>query len=317
MKLLVKTLCLCAIIFFAGCSQKPADKEIGKSAIRVVATIGMIADVAKNVGGERVEVEGLMGPGIDPHLYKASAGDVRVLSQADIILYNGLHLEAKMGDILHHMKNKKVAAVSGTVPEERLLVSQKYADAPDPHIWFDVSLWMIVAQNICDIFAEYDPEHADYYKSNAEAYIRQMSELDAYVKQRALALQEDRRVLITAHDAFHYFGKAYGFEVYGLQGISTEAEAGAADVRKLADFIAEREIPAIFVESSIPRRNVEALQAAVQSRGFNVEIGGELFSDAMGNAGTPEGTYLGMVRHNIDTIADALAGKKSESPHKE
>jgi manganese/zinc/iron transport system substrate-binding protein len=265
----------------------------------------MIADAVANVGGERLKVTALMGPGVDPHLYKASEGDVTRMSGADVIFYNGLHLEAKMGEVLEKMRIPTVAVTDGL--EESLLIgAEQFAAAHDPHVWFDVSLWMEVVKRIRDALAELDPAHRELYQGNARSFLAELETLHAYVRDQIARIPAGQRVLITAHDAFNYFGKAYGLEVMGLQGISTVTEAGAKDVQDLAALIAERRIPAIFVESSVPRRNVEALQAAVRARGFQVKIGGELFSDAMGSAGTPEGTYLGMVRHNVDTIVGAL-----------
>jgi manganese/zinc/iron transport system substrate-binding protein len=268
----------------------------------------MITDIVGVVGGERVQVTGLMGAGVDPHLYKASENDVTTLSSADVVFYNGLHLEAAMGEVLEQMQgNVRTVAVGEGVDQSALLPSPDYENQFDPHIWFDVSLWMKSVERVRDTLAEMDPASAPLYQSNAARYLEELTELHEYVKTQAASIPEDQRVIITAHDAFNYFGKAYGFEVRGLQGISTAAEAGTGDVQELADFIAERQIRAIFVESSVPQRNIEAVQAAVASRGFEVSIGGELFSDAMGDAGTEEGTYIGMIRHNIDTIVNALS----------
>ncbi|MGD9048386.1 MAG: zinc ABC transporter substrate-binding protein, partial [Anaerolineae bacterium] len=247
------------------------------------------------------------GPGIDPHLYKASEGDVSSLSEADVIFYNGLHLEAKMGEVLEQMGSRiKTVAVTSEIDESLLLSPPEFEGAHDPHIWFDVALWMKAVEVVRDTFIEVDPGSADLYRANAEEYLASLEELQVYVQEQTARVPEQQRVLITAHDAFNYFGHAYGFEVRGLQGISTATEAGTGDVQDLAEFIAVNEIPAIFVESSVPVRNVEAVQAAVQAKGFEVSIGGELFSDAMGNPGTEEGTYTGMVRHNVDTIVAAL-----------
>lgn len=284
-----------------------APGEISERRVRVVASTGMVADAATQVGGDRVEVEALMGPGIDPHLYKASERDVISLAAADLIVFNGLHLEAKMADVLEKIGDTRAtAAVAETIPRSRLLSPEGFEGAYDPHVWFDVSLWREVVKGTRDALIDVDPEHADTYRENARAYDAELAELDGYVMEQAAMLPPERRVLITAHDAFTYFGRAYGFEVLALQGISTVAEAGAGDVRSLAETIAERDIPAIFVESSVSTRFVRALQEAVRSRGYEVEVGGELFSDALGNPGTPEGAYLGMVRHNVDTIVRAL-----------
>jgi manganese/zinc/iron transport system substrate-binding protein len=212
-----------------------------------------------------------------------------------------------MGEVLEKMGGRiRTAAGAEVIDASQLITAQDYADAHDPHVWFDVTLWMDVVAEIRNTLVELDAAHADTYNANASSYLAELERLHAYVQEQADRIAPGSRVLITAHDAFGYFGKAYGFEVLGLQGISTVAEAGARDVQDLADLIAGRRIPAVFVESSVPRKNVEALQAAVRARDFQVEIGGELFSDAMGSPGTVEGTYLGMVRHNIDTIVDAL-----------
>jgi manganese/zinc/iron transport system substrate-binding protein len=218
-----------------------------------------------------------------------------------------------MEDILEQMSERQtVVAISAGIDESELLPSSSYADEFDPHIWFDVTLWMQGVEQVRDALMAKDPAYAAAYEANAAAYLAELADLHAYVTAQAARVPEGQRVLITAHDAFNYFGRAYGFDVMGLQGISTAAEAGTADVQSLADYIATHRIPAIFIESSVPVRNVEAVQAAVQARGFDVRIGGELFSDAMGNAGAPEGTYIGMVRHNIDTIASALTGQSEQ-----
>lgn len=275
--------------------------------MRVVATTGMIADAARVVGGDRVEVTGLMGPGVDPHLYRATEGDVADIAGSGLVLYNGLHLEAKMGEVFDRMGDRvPTAAVAEGIDPALLLAPPGFEDALDPHVWFDVSLWMTAVARVRDALAAADPSGASAYDANAERYLAELRSLDAYVRAQAERVPERQRVLITAHDAFHYFGRAYGFEVRGLQGISTATEAGAADVQSLAAFIADRRVPAIFVESSVPVRNVEAVQAAVRSRGFDVRIGGELYSDALGDEGTEAATYVGMVRHNVDTIVGAL-----------
>lgn len=292
--------------------SKKSDSNNGK--LNIVATTGMIADMVSIIGGDNVAVKGLMGPGVDPHLYKASAGDVAYLSKADVIFYNGLHLEGKMGEIFEQMNKRGIStvAVTDSVNRENLLAPPEFKGNYDPHIWFDVDLWSDTVGTVTQTLVEIDPENVDEYNKNAENYLKELADLNDYVQQRANSLPQDKRVLITAHDAFNYFGRGYGFEVKGLQGISTESEAGTADVQSLAAIIVERQIPAIFVESSVPPRYIEAVQAAVKSKGFDVRVGGELFSDAMGNPGTPEGNYIGMVRHNINTIVDAL-GQGGES----
>lgn len=296
-------------ILLVGCGGDKVDTTKNNNGkINVVATTTIIGDAVKAIGGEKINLDVLMGPGIDPHLYKASAGDVNKMQNADIIFYNGLHLEGKMGDIFEQLEklNKNSYAVADVIPKSRLVESEDFAGSYDPHIWFDVELWIDVVEGIKERFIEIDPENSDYYNKNGEDYLKESKELHEYVKSRAEELPEEKRVLITAHDAFNYFGRAYGFEVKGLQGLSTATEAGTSDVKDLADFIASRKIPAIFIESSVPPKNMEALKNAVKSRGFNVEIGGELFSDSLGDPGTEEGTYVGTVKHNIDTIVDAL-----------
>ena len=297
-----------AALLLAACGRPPGHlADVATRQIQAVATVGMIADVVRRVGGERVVVEGLMGPGIDPHSYKASEGDVISLAEADIVFYNGLHLEAKMAEVFEKMGGTvRAVAVTDGIPRERLLRPPEFEGQYDPHVWFDVTLWQYTVEAVRDALVEIDPGHAAGYEARAEAFQAELAELHRTVLAQAQRVPPDQRVLVTAHDAFNYFGRAYGFEVRGLQGISTATEAGIGDVQDLADFIAERQIGAIFVESSVPVRNVEALQEAVRARGFQVRIGGQLFSDAMGDAGTPEGTYPGMVRYNIDTIATAL-----------
>jgi len=290
-----------------GCDGKRQPDAATTGKLTVVTTIGMITDIVRNVGGTHVEVTGLMGPGVDPHLYKATAGDVARLTSAKLIFYNGLHLESKMGEILAKMTgNTKTIAVTDDVDKAHLLTPPEFEGQYDPHLWFDVTLWMKAVEKVRNTLTEIDPGHQADYEANAERYLAELAELHQYVKTQAEKVPSEQRVLVTAHDAFNYFGKAYGFEVRGLQGISTATEAGIADVQELATFIAERRIPAIFVESSVSSRSIEAVKAAVNSKGFNVKIGGQLFSDAMGTDGTPAGTYIGMVRHNIDTITAAL-----------
>lgn len=285
-----------------------SDADAGP--LRVVATIGQLADIAQIVGGDHVQVVGLMGPGIDPHLYVASEGDVDTLQQADIIFYNGLFLEAQMAEVFEQLAARKtVTAVAENIDPADLLDWAQYEDQFDPHVWFDVKLWMKAVEAVRDTYVKYDPDNAADYQANTDAYLTELEALNAYVLEQAERIPTEKRVLITAHDAFHYFGRAYGFEVRGLQGISTATEAGTADVRDLADFIVERQIPAIFVETSVPARNIEALQAAVASQGFDVKIGGHLFSDAMGDAESGGNTYILMVRKNIDTIVGALLGE--------
>ncbi|HEX6270354.1 MAG TPA: zinc ABC transporter substrate-binding protein [Anaerolineales bacterium] len=308
----VLTFILLGSLLLSACSTSTEGFQlpIAERTINVVTTTGMIADIAKNVGGDRAQVTALMGPGVDPHLYKASEGDVQRLQAADVIFYNGLHLEAQMGEVLERLNNFGVKTVAVTDKIDRSLLQSppEFAGNYDPHVWFDVTLWMSAVEQVQETLVELDPASGSAYEANAATYLTELDDLHQYVLDQADTVSAEQRILITAHDAFNYFGRAYGFEVRGLQGISTEAQAGTADVQALAHFIAEKQIPAIFVESSVPQRNIEAVQAAVRAQGFEVKIGGSLFSDAMGSEGTPEGTYVGMVRHNVDTIVTALAG---------
>jgi manganese/zinc/iron transport system substrate-binding protein len=303
---------LTASLLIVSCSgKKQASGETG--AIKAVATIGMIADVVKEIGGKHVHVHGLMGPGVDPHLYKATPSDVQALHKADIIFYNGLHLEAKMGELFERMgETRATVAVTRAIPESLLIAPESYEGLHDPHVWFDVTLWKYATREIADALAKERPNLASHFDSSAAAYLARLDTLHAYVETQAKRVPPEQRMLITAHDAFNYFGNRYGFEVIGLQGISTEAEAGTNDVQKLVNLIVERRMPAIFVESSVPIKNIEAVQEAVQSKQWSVSIGGELFSDAMGDAGTVEGTYIGMVTHNINTIVSVLLGNVAD-----
>ena len=303
------SVCLIGILIWSGCDLKGQPGDATGDKLRVVTTIGMITDIAKNVGGTRVEVTGIVEPGVDPHFYSLTPKDVQRLGSAHIIFYNGLHLEAKMGDILAKMSEDTLTvAVTDAVDRSLLLTPAEYEGLYDPHLWFDVKLWMQAVGKVRDALSEFDADNTDLYRSNAERYLTELVELNEYVKSQVERVPSQQRVLVTAHDCFNYFGKAYGFEVRGLQGISTATEVGIADIQELATFIAERSISAIFVESSVSPRSLKAVKAAVKSKGFDVEIGGELFTDAMGNEGTPEGTYIGMIRHNIDTIVHALIG---------
>ncbi|PLR95574.1 manganese transporter [Bacillus sp. T33-2] len=293
-------------VLLAGCSGEQAAKsENGK--INVTSTIGMIADVVKNVGGEHVNSTGLMKSGVDPHLYKASQGDIKKLDEADMIFYNGLHLEGKMVDIFEKMeKQKPTVAVTKDIPESELMGASDGVYAHDPHVWFNVKHWISVTETIANELSKFDPDHEEDYKKNAEEYIAKLEELDQYVIEQVASIPQKSRVLVTAHDAFGYFGEAYGMKVMGLQGISTASEYGSKDVSNLRDYLVDNKIKAVFVESSVPQKAIEAVIEGAKEKGHDVKVGGELYSDAMGEAGTEEGTYVGMVRHNVDTIVKAL-----------
>jgi len=277
----------------------------GSYPINVVCTTGMVADLVRNVGGDRVKVTQIMGEGVDPHLYKASPGDVNLLSGADAIFYSGLHLEGKMADVFVRMARKKPTfAVTEYIPEDRVLENPE--GAFDPHLWFDVSLWREAAGVVRDALKAFDPPQAADYQARADAYQAELAKLHEYARTQLATIPKDRRVMVTAHDAFRYFGRAYDVEVKGIQGISTESEAGVKEVNALVNFLVERKVKAVFVESSVSDKNIRALLEGCKARGHTVVIGGELFSDAMGKDGTPEGSYVGMVRHNVDTIVKAL-----------
>jgi manganese/zinc/iron transport system substrate-binding protein len=295
-------------LLLTGCSAPAVNTDSSKDKLNIVATTTMLADLVSSIGGERVTVNGLMGPGIDPHLYQASAGDVSLMQKADVVVYNGLHLEGKMGEIFENLSNQgsAVICIEKGLDESSLLAWENDSSIHDPHIWFDVSLWKDAAKTVAIGLTDADPNGKAEYEANLDAYLKELDETDTYIRSRADELAEEQRILVTAHDAFQYFGKAYGFEVRGLQGISTDAEAGTADVSDLANFIVERQIKAIFVESSVPPKTIEALQAAVKAKGFDVSIGGELYSDSLGDAKSGADTYILTVKANIDTIVNAL-----------
>lgn len=292
----------------SGCAARTEPPPTSSDKLNVVTTTNIICDLVSAIGGERVDIVALMGPGIDPHLYQASAGDVTKMQEADVVVYNGLHLEGKMGDVFSALSDqgRNVICLEQGIDPSVLISSESGSRVYDPHIWFDVSIWKSAAQYVSQQLIEIDPDGAKEYTANLNTYLDKLNELDAYIKSRVDELPEQQRVLVTAHDAFRYFGAAYGFQVIGLQGISTAAEAGTADVSSLATLIASREIKAIFVESSVAPKNIEALQAAVIARGFDVSIGGALYSDSLGDSVSKHDTYLLTFRANIDTIVDAL-----------
>jgi manganese/zinc/iron transport system substrate-binding protein len=281
---------------------------------QATATVGMITDIVRNVAGDKAEVQGIIGEGVDPHLYKPTRADVVKLSEADIVFYNGLMLEGKMGDVLVRVARtgKPVYAVTEAILDQGDYVMTDEAEHYDPHVWMDVAGWIRAVGVVADALSEYDAANAAHYQSNADAYIRQLKKLDAYAKQVIGSIPENQRVLVTAHDAFSYLGRAYNLDVRGIQGLSTESEAGLQDIEQLVQFLVDRNIPAVFVETSVADKNVRALVEGAKAKGHTVRIGGELFSDAMGETGTYEGTYIGMIDHNVTTIARALGGKAPE-----
>lgn len=288
--------------------KKEQGQAVKNGKLNVVATTSQVTDVLKEVGGDLIELQGLMGPGVDPHLYKASEGDVTKFFNADLIFYNGLHLEGKLEDVFEKMRHqgKKTIAVSDAIDSNTLITSESFASSYDPHFWFEINHWKKAVAYIADQLAKADEKNAAKYVANANKYIEKLEELQQYLKLKVADLPKEKRFLVTAHDAFAYLGKAYDFNVVSLQGLSTATEAGVQDVQRLANVILEHQIKAIFVESSVPERTVKALQAAVQSKGHDVTIGGTLYSDALGNPNTKEGTYIGMYQYNMDTIINAL-----------
>jgi manganese/zinc/iron transport system substrate-binding protein len=292
----------------AGCAaDSAAGGDVGDRTLRVTATTNFITDLARVVGGDRVEVTGLMSPGVDPHLYKASAGDVEALREADIIFYGGLELEGRMTDLLDELgETRPTVAVTRDIPEDALLRPSEFQGKFDPHVWFSVPMWQEAVRTVADAYAERDPEHAAGYRERADAYLGELRALDAEVRERLDAVPERSRVLVTSHDAFGYFGREYGFDVVAIQGVSTQTQATTADIERVAGIIADRGVKAVFVESAVSPQTIEAVLAAARRRGQDARIGGELYADAAGDEGTPEGTYVGMVRHNAELIAAGL-----------
>lgn len=304
-----------ALLTLAGCKPVPKPNEINMR-LNIVATTSMIGDTAQEIGGDAVKVETLMGPGVDPHLYKASEGDRSRLEKADLILYNGLHLEASMGQVLERMEKsgKKVVAVTKDIPKDKLIALKDFPGQYDPHVWMDVSLWNTVSKTIAAAIVDQKPEQKTTINTNLEYFDGKLRMLDQNIRIALGEIPREQRVLITAHDAFEYWGRLYEFDVRGLQGVSTVSETGARDVQELADYIVKLKIPAIFVESSVPHRQVEALQEAVKAKGFEVRIGRPLYSDSIGDYGTTEGSYVGMLRFNAGIIGQELTPPKKDKP---
>ncbi|WP_265518704.1 metal ABC transporter solute-binding protein, Zn/Mn family [Nitratireductor luteus] len=281
--------------------------------LSIVATTGMIADAARQVGGDQVEVKALMGPGVDPHAYRQTRTDILAMTKADLVLWHGLYLEAQMEDFMHDLeKRRDVVAVAESLPKDLLLTHDIYQDKYDPHVWMDPDLWSKVVVTVRDALIAERPEAKEVFTQNAEAHLKEIADLSAYAKKVTASVPEGSRMLVTAHDAFNYFGRAYGFEVLGIQGISTQSEAGLNRISELVDILVDRKIRAVFVESSVSDRNMRALIEGAGSKGHKVVIGGQLYSDAMGPDGTYEGTYLGMIDHNVTGITRALGGDAPE-----
>lgn len=285
-----------------GAASEQADKKI-----RVVTTIGQIAEPISVIGGDRVEVQSLMGPGVDPHLYNATQGDIKKLDNGDVIFYSGLHLEGNMTEIFEQIgKNKPVLAIADAIPKDRLL--QDDTQATDPHVWFDIDLWKTSLDSAVEELKSLSPADADYFEENKQKYFALLDELKAEAKDKLGQIPEEQRVMVTAHDAFGYFGRMHGLEVVGLQGLSTEDEIGLSDINGTIDLLLEHKVPAVFVESSVNPASINAVIEGAAKKGLDIKLGGELFSDAMGETGTTEGTYIGMYRHNVETIYHALTG---------
>ncbi|SNQ42670.1 metal ABC transporter solute-binding protein, Zn/Mn family [Cellulophaga lytica] len=306
MKKIIYILISVLMVSLSACKTDAKKAVNGK--LNVVTTTTMITDLLQNIGGNTINVVGLMGSGVDPHLYKASEGDVTKLVNADVVFYGGLHLEGKLVEVFEKMERtgKKTIAVSDTLNKKELIGSEYFASNYDPHIWFNVTFWKQITTYVTNELKKADPKNAAVYEQNSKKYLQELTKLDAEVREKINELPQDKRILVTAHDAFNYFGASYNFNVVGLQGLSTATEAGVQDVQELSKFIIENKVKAIFVESSVPKRTIEALQASVTSKNHDVAIGGTLYSDALGDKGTVEGTYIGMFKYNVTTIVNAL-----------
>jgi manganese/zinc/iron transport system substrate-binding protein len=305
---------LLILTLITGCSSDTnSTTNTGEDSVSIVTTSTMITDLAKvlTTGNDKMKVTGIMGAGIDPHLYKPTAGDAELMQNADLIVYNGLHFEGQMGELFKQMKDQGIPTVSladkmENFPGVTFIETTEFGGNYDPHMWFDINIWKSATIVMKDALVELDPDNKSLYEDNTEKYLQELDDLASYVNKKINELPLESRVLITAHDAFNYFGRMYDFDVRGVQGISTESEAGTKDIKELASFIVERKIGAIFVENSVPKKNIEALQAAVKAQGFNVNIGGELLSDSLSEPNSEADTYITMVRYNVDTIVKAI-----------
>jgi manganese/zinc/iron transport system substrate-binding protein len=336
---LLTTLLFAAAAVAVGCADPNATGSAGnngdtKAATQtfqgeppflVVTTTGMVADTVRVVAGDHLQVleagdlkiEGkgkqirlvqLMGERVDPHLYKASPGDLSLLDKADVIFYSGLHLEGKLVDVFERMSQRKptIAVTASLEADSNSKLLEVEKGYHDPHIWFDVQLWRQTVTAVADELARFDPNHAKSYQAIADDFRTELDKLHTYCKQQIESIPKQQRVLVTAHDAFHYMGRAYGLEVKAIQGVSTDSEASAKHIEELVEFIVKRKIKAVFIESSVSDHNIKLLIEGCAARDHTLTIGGELYSDAPGKPGTEEGTYIGMVRHNVDTIVKSL-----------
>ncbi len=309
----ISLVCL-VLATFVGCHSAAPAAGSSPKRFRIVATTGMVADMVKEVAGAHGDVTCLIGSGVDPHLFKATRHDVKLLQEADAVFYSGLMLEGRMQDALQQVNrsHRPVVAVTSQLDKSYLRSPPEFEGHYDPHVWMDVSAWSKCVDCVVETLSKTDPAHSDEYRQNGNAYQAQLSKLDNYVRGVIESIPESQRVLVTAHDAFGYFGRAYGIDVRSVQGVTTESEAGVQDVNRLVDFLVKRKLPAIFVESSVNEKNIRAVIEGTESRNVKVQIGGELFSDAMGADGTYEGTYIGMLDHNATQIARALGGTAPE-----
>ena len=287
-----------------------APRALAEDRLTVITTTGMIADAARQVGGDLVDVTALMGAGVDPHAYRQTRSDIAAMTQADLVLWHGLYLEAQMEEFFADLaRTRTVVAVAEALPKDSLRGHDDYADKFDPHVWMDPDLWTLVVREVERALTEARPDAAATFAANADAHVAEIARLAEYSSASLQQVPQAARVLLTAHDAFGYFGQAYGFEVLGIQGISTESEAGLNRIAELVDLLVARDVKAVFVESSVSDRNIRALIEGAAAKGHEVTIGGELFSDAMGPDGTYEATWIGMIDHNVTTIAGALGAE--------
>ena len=300
---ILSTVILSWFVMPAGAGYK------GKYPYQVGTTVGMIADIVKVVVADKGQVTNIIGTGVDPHLFNPTRSDVAVLIKSDIVFYAGLLLEGQMTDVLVKVSRRRPVYAVTELLKESYLIEDTATNHSDPHVWMDVRGWIKAVEVVVSALSEFDPTNSEYYRANAAAYLEKLEALDAYAAKVIGSIPANQKIMVTAHDAFRYMGRAYGVEVMGIQGISTESEAGLKDINRIVDLLVERKIPAVFVESSVSDKNVRALLEGAKSRGHTVKIGGELFSDAMGKAGTYEGTYIGMIDHNATTIARALGGQ--------
>ena len=299
------TVCLISTFVVAPAKSATFKKSYP---MKIGATVGMVADIVRAVAKEKAEVKSIIGSGVDPHVYNPTRSDVATLLKSDIIFYAGLLLEGQMSDILVKVSRKRPVYAVTELLQSDYLIHDAQTNHEDPHVWMDVNGWMKAVEVVADAMSTFDPPNQDYYSQNAKQYLKQLKQLNEYAKQTIASIPPEQRLLVTAHDAFNYMGRAYGIEVLGIQGLSTESEAGIKDINRIVDTLGNRKIPSVFVESSVSQKNVKALIEGAASRGHQVAIGGELYSDAMGPPGTYEGTYIGMIDHNVTVIASALNG---------